>query len=143
MLPRRRNAQGQASRRPHGDATVAAVRELIEETTLAYGEISARTGVGRASISRWARDLNGTRPFDELERAPQIDADKLMAALQLLKMARLESQGWRGRRRQGFRARRRRGTARCQTHHPSRMKTLGIRPVRTGRRQQETEQRAP
>ncbi|HWK96948.1 MAG TPA: hypothetical protein VNR39_16155 [Pseudolabrys sp.] len=132
VLPRPRNAQGkgkgQASRRPHGDATVAAVRELIEETTFTYNEISARTGVGRASISRWARDLNWTRPLDaprstdrmpryrlsqklklrllaerlrrlaerhidELEKAPQVDPDKLIAALEVLKMTRLHIQG--------------------------------------------------
>jgi hypothetical protein len=128
VLPRRRNAQGKASRRPHGDATVAAVRELIEETTFTYDEIAARTGVGRASISRWARDMAWTRPLDaprstdrmpryrlsqklklrllaerlrrlaerhidELEKAPQVDPDKLIAALEVLKMTRLHIQG--------------------------------------------------
>ncbi len=44
------------SRRPHTDAKVAAVRRLIEQTPLTYGEIAARTGVGRASICRWTRD---------------------------------------------------------------------------------------
>ena len=44
------------SRRPHGDATLAKVRRLIEETPLSYGEIAERTGVGRASICRWTRD---------------------------------------------------------------------------------------
>jgi hypothetical protein len=44
------------SRRPHTDAKVAAVRRLIEETPLTYGEIAAKTGVGRASICRWTRD---------------------------------------------------------------------------------------
>jgi len=131
--PRPPGPDGQRSRRPHADAVVARVRQLIEQTTLTYGEISARTGVGRASISRWSRDFNWTRPLDapratdrmptrralqhrklrtlaerlrllaerhvtELERAPQIDADKLMAALQLLKMARLEAMGRRRRR---------------------------------------------
>ncbi len=124
---------GKRSRRPHSDAVVARVRQLIEQTTLTYDEIAARTQVGRASISRWSRDFNWTRPFDapratdrmptrralqrkklrtlaerlrqlaerhvaELERAPAIDPDRLMAALQLLKMARLESQGRRRRR---------------------------------------------
>ena len=41
------------SRRPHTDAKVAAVRRLIEQTPLTYGEIAAKTGVGRASICRW------------------------------------------------------------------------------------------
>lgn len=34
------------SRRPHSDAQVAAVRRLIEQTPLTYGEIAAKTGVG-------------------------------------------------------------------------------------------------
>jgi len=51
------------SRRPHTDAEVAAVRRLIEETTLTYGEIAAKTGVGRASICRWTRDAGWQRPL--------------------------------------------------------------------------------
>jgi hypothetical protein len=52
------------SRRPHTDAAVAAVRRLIEQTTLTYSEIAARTGVGRASICRWTRDGGWQRhPF--------------------------------------------------------------------------------
>jgi hypothetical protein len=50
------------SRRPHGDAAVAAVRKLIEQSTLTYSEIAERTGVGRASICRWTRDQNWRRP---------------------------------------------------------------------------------
>jgi hypothetical protein len=50
------------SRRPHTDATLAAVRNLVEQTTLTYGEIAARTGVGRASICRWTRDGGWQRP---------------------------------------------------------------------------------
>jgi hypothetical protein len=50
------------TRRPHGDAKVAAVRRLIEETTLTYGEIAKKTGVGRASICRWTRDQGWQRP---------------------------------------------------------------------------------
>ena len=51
------------SRRPHTDARVATVRRLIEETTLTYGQIAARTGVGRASICRWTRDGAWKRPL--------------------------------------------------------------------------------
>jgi hypothetical protein len=51
------------SRRPHSDAKVAAVRKLIEQTTLTYGEIESRTGVGRASICRWTRDGQWQRPL--------------------------------------------------------------------------------
>src|SRR5262245_29364139 len=49
------------SRRPHTDVQVAAVRRLIEETPLTYGEIAAKTGVGRASICRWTRDQGWKR----------------------------------------------------------------------------------
>lgn len=38
------------------------MRRLVVETTLTYGEIAARTGVGRASICRWTRDGNWQRP---------------------------------------------------------------------------------
>jgi len=44
------------TRRPHGEAQVAAVRHLIEQTTLTYSEIEKKTGVGRASICRWTSD---------------------------------------------------------------------------------------
>ena len=131
--PRNKTARGQASRRPHSDAKVAQVRSLIEKTTLTYGEIAARTGVGRASICRWTRDQAWVRDVfapratdtlptarasrkmklrllaerlrrlterhvRELEEAPLIDPDRLMQALQLLKMARLEAMGRRRRR---------------------------------------------
>lgn len=55
-------ARPRGSRRPHSDAKVARVRRLVEETTLTYGEIAARTGVGRASICRWTRDGQWKRP---------------------------------------------------------------------------------
>src|SRR6185295_1988514 len=51
------------SRRPHTDGKVAQVRRLIEETTLTYGDIAKRTGVGRASICRWTRDGAWKRPL--------------------------------------------------------------------------------
>jgi len=51
------------SRRPHADATVAAVRRLIEQSVLTYAEIAARAGVGRASICRWTRDGGWQRPL--------------------------------------------------------------------------------
>jgi transcriptional regulator with XRE-family HTH domain len=122
------------SRRPHIDLVVAKVRHLIEQTPLTYSQIAAKTGVGRASISRWARDGAWVRPLDapratdrvptaragqklklrklaerlrmlaeryvrELEETPGVDLDRLMQALQVLKMARLEAQGNRRRRR--------------------------------------------
>jgi hypothetical protein len=116
------------SRRPHSDAQVAAVRRLIEQTPLTYGEIAAKTGVGRASICRWTRDqgwqrhLFAPRATDtiprpragqklklrllaerlrklaeryvrKLEETPGVDLDKLVQALEVLKMARLEADG--------------------------------------------------
>src|SRR5215207_6757777 len=51
------------SRRPHSDVSVAAVRRLIEQTTLTYREIAAKTSVGRASICRWTRDGGWRRPL--------------------------------------------------------------------------------
>jgi hypothetical protein len=47
---------------PHTDATFAAVRRLIEQSTLSYGEITKRTGVSHASICRWTRDHGWKRP---------------------------------------------------------------------------------
>ena len=114
--------------------TVAKVRHLIEQTGLTYSEIAKKTGVGRASICRWARDGKWLRPAHapfatdlvptlragrrlrirklatrlealaqryvrELEQAPDVDPDKLMQALQLVKMTRLEAMGRRRRRR--------------------------------------------
>ena len=49
-------------RQPQTDAAVAAVRRLIEETTLNYRQIAARTGVSTGSISNWKRDGGWTRP---------------------------------------------------------------------------------
>jgi hypothetical protein len=132
--PRPRGSHGQTSRRPHSDARVAEVRRLIEQTTLTYGEIAARTGVGRASICRWTRDggwqrhVFAPRATDtvprpragqklklrllaerlrtlaeryvrELEETPGVDLDKLVQALEVVKMARLEAMGRRRRRR--------------------------------------------
>ncbi|MEI9804435.1 MAG: hypothetical protein WDN48_08210 [Pseudolabrys sp.] len=122
------------SRRPHSDAKVAAVRRLIEQTPLTYGEIARKTGVGRASICRWTRDgqwqrhVFAPRATDtiprpraglklklrllaerlralaeryvrELEETPGVDLDKLVQALEVVKMARLEAMGRRRRRR--------------------------------------------
>jgi hypothetical protein len=44
--------------------TVAAVRHLVEKTTLSFAEIAAKTGVSRPSISRWTQDGGWQRsPF--------------------------------------------------------------------------------
>jgi hypothetical protein len=132
--PAIQGARPRGSRRPHTDLVVAKVRHLIERTALTYSEISAKTGVGRASICRWARDGAWVRPLDapratdrvptlragqrlkvrklaerlrmlaeryvrELEETPGVDLDRLVQALQVVKMARLEAQGRRRRRR--------------------------------------------
>jgi hypothetical protein len=49
-------------RQPHTDATVAAVRRLIEQSVLNYRQIAARTGVSTGSISNWSRDGGWKRP---------------------------------------------------------------------------------
>jgi transcriptional regulator with XRE-family HTH domain len=49
-------------REPHTDATVAAVRRLIEQTVLSHSQIAARTGVSMGSISNWRRDGAWKRP---------------------------------------------------------------------------------
>ena len=75
VAPRRTGRHGQ----PHADATVAAVRRLIEQSTLSYGEIRARTGVSHASICRWTRDQGWKRPpfaprANDLVPAPRASA---------------------------------------------------------------------
>jgi hypothetical protein len=112
---------------------VVQVRDLIQLSTLSYGEIARKTGVGRASICRWTRDQSWQRPafapratdripriragqrlklrllaerlralaerhVRELEEAPHVDIDRLVEALNVLKMARLEAMGRRRRR---------------------------------------------
>ncbi len=121
------------TRRPHGEAQVAAVRHLIEQTELTYSEIAKKTGVGRASICRWTVDNKWVRPVfapratdriprarasaklrrrtlaarldtlaqryvTELESDPGVDLDKLAAALELAKMAKLAAMGRKRRR---------------------------------------------
>jgi len=48
--------------RPHAERTVEEVRKLIEETTLTYPQIAARTGTSPASISRWLQAGGWKRP---------------------------------------------------------------------------------
>jgi len=72
-----------SSRRPHTDATVAAVRRLIEQTTLTYGEIAARTGVARASICRWTRDGSWQRPVFAPRATDTIPRARASAKLKL------------------------------------------------------------
>ncbi len=51
------------SRLPHPDGKVRQVRRLIETTTMTHREISKRTGVAGANISRWANEGNWMRPL--------------------------------------------------------------------------------
>jgi hypothetical protein len=115
-------------KRPHTNATVAAVRRLIEETTLTHRQIGARMGVANGTIAKWTRDFGWQRhPFapaandkmptaragrrlklrmlgnklhllaercaSELWNSPAVDLDRLIQAMQVLKMARLEYMG--------------------------------------------------
>lgn len=51
-------------KRLHTNATVAAARRLIEETTLSYKQIAERTGATAGTVGRWAREFGWQRhPF--------------------------------------------------------------------------------
>jgi hypothetical protein len=116
------------SRQPHANATIAAVRRLIEQTTLSHAQIAAKTGVSKASVTKWACNggwqrhpfapvasdtvpgfragrkqklrqlgnklhLLAERCVTELWNSPSVDLDRLVQAMQVLKMARLEYMG--------------------------------------------------
>src|SRR3954454_25082862 len=49
--------------RPHADRTLEEVRKLIEETSLTYHQIAARTGTSPARISRWMQAGEWERPL--------------------------------------------------------------------------------
>ncbi|UZE51381.1 hypothetical protein ONR75_12680 [Rhodopseudomonas sp. P2A-2r] len=115
-------------KRLHTNATVALARRLIEETTLSYKQIAARTGATHSTVGRWAREGGWQRhPFaprasdtiptaragrrlklrmlgqrlhqlaercvGELWSSETVDLDRLLQAMQVLKMARLEYMG--------------------------------------------------
>ncbi len=75
------------SRRPHADAKVAQVRRLIEQSVLTYGEIAARSGVGRASICRWTRDGGWQRPFFAPRATDTVPSARASAKLKARKLA--------------------------------------------------------
>ncbi|MGM4904675.1 hypothetical protein AB8B21_13770 [Tardiphaga sp. 866_E4_N2_1] len=116
------------SRQPHANATITAVRRLIEQTTLSHAQIAAKTGVSKASVTKWACNggwqrhpfapvasdtvpgfragrkqklrqlgnklhLLAERCVTELWNSPSVDLDRLVQAMQVLKMARLEAMG--------------------------------------------------
>ena len=82
LAPRQRG-----SRRPHTDGKVAQVRRLIEQTTLTYGEISKKTGVGRASICRWTRDGGWKRPLFAPRATDTVPTPRASQKLKLRKLA--------------------------------------------------------
>jgi hypothetical protein len=75
------------SRRPHTDAKVAQVRRLIEQTTLTYGEIAAKSGVGRASICRWTRDHGWKRPLFAPRATDTVPRERAGAHLKMRTLA--------------------------------------------------------
>ncbi|AXK80761.1 hypothetical protein DW352_09715 [Pseudolabrys taiwanensis] len=75
------------SRRPHTDGTVARVRHFVEQTALTYGEISAKTGVGAASICRWTRDQGWTRPLFAPRATDTVPRERAGAQLKLRTLA--------------------------------------------------------
>ena len=75
------------SRRPHTDAKVAKVRRLIEETPLTYGEIAAKTGLGRASICRWTRDGQWQRPVFAPRATDTVPRERASAHLKMRTLA--------------------------------------------------------
>lgn len=83
----RPRTEGKASRRPHTDTRVAAVKSLIERTTLTYSDISQKTGVGRASISRWARDGGWIRPLDAPRATDRMPTERASRKLKQRKLA--------------------------------------------------------
>lgn len=115
-------------KRLHTNATVALARRLIEQTTLTYKQIAAKTGATHSTVGRWAREGGWQRnPFaprasdtvptaragrrlklrmlgtklhllaercaSELWNSEKVDLDRLIEALQVLKMTRLEYMG--------------------------------------------------
>jgi len=115
-------------KRLHTNATVAETRRLIEQTTLSYKQIAARTGASAGTVGHWARDFGWQRhPFaprasdtvstarasrrlklrmlgnklhelaercvNELWNSPSVDLDRLIAAMEVFKMARLHAMG--------------------------------------------------
>jgi hypothetical protein len=113
-------------KRLHTNVTVAAVRDLIENSVLTYKQIAAKTGVSAGTVGVWARGAGwprhpcapvasdkvptkragrrlrlrmlGTQLHQLAERcvrdmwdSPAVDLDRLIEAMQALKMARLEA----------------------------------------------------
>jgi hypothetical protein len=113
-------------KRLHTNATVAAVRRLIESTTLTYKQIAERTGTSAGTVGtcdgKWPRHPFAPRATDlvptarasrrlklrmlgkkletlaercvtELWNSPSVDLDRLVEAMQVFRMARLDAMG--------------------------------------------------
>jgi hypothetical protein len=72
---------------PHPDGTVDAVRKLIEQSTLTYGEIAARTGTSPASISRWMQTGSWKRPLFAPRSMASVPTPRASARLKHRKLA--------------------------------------------------------
>ncbi|HEY8566219.1 MAG TPA: hypothetical protein VIL65_12010 [Beijerinckiaceae bacterium] len=57
-------------KQPHGFATVAKVRQLVETTGMTLKEIDRRTGVNHGTISRWILKHGWTRPSHAFPTKP-------------------------------------------------------------------------
>jgi hypothetical protein len=79
--------RAKGSRRPHRNDTVARVKKLVETTPMTYGEISALTGVGRASICRWTRDGGWTRHLFAPRATDTVPLERAGARLKLRTLA--------------------------------------------------------
>ncbi len=60
--------------RPYRPEVVDAARALLSGTTLRIDEVADRTGVGRATIARWARAIRFVREAGELDPAAPLAA---------------------------------------------------------------------
>ncbi|MFN3657141.1 MAG: hypothetical protein ACK4UO_07795 [Pseudolabrys sp.] len=63
------------------------MRKLVETTSLTYGEIAARTGVGRASICRWTRDAQWQRHLFAPRATDTIPRERAGAQLRMRTVA--------------------------------------------------------
>jgi hypothetical protein len=75
------------SRLPHRSDTVARVKKLVETTPMTYSEISAETGVGRASICRWTRDAGWKRHLFAPRSTDTVPSERAGARLKLRTLA--------------------------------------------------------
>lgn len=89
-VPSSRGRPGAWRGRPHTDRMMFAVRHLVETTCLTYTEISARLGIGRATICRWKQDEGWVRPAGApvaTDTAPSSRASARLRARQLHRRA--------------------------------------------------------